>query len=270
MAPSTESRHPRSLALDLLSSLEIVTLMNREDGGVVRVVRQALPRVAAVVDEVAARLGRGGRLFYVGAGTSGRLGVLDASECPPTFGTPPEMVQGILAGGMAAFSRAVEEAEDDPRAGAAELEARGLGEADFVVGISASGRTPFVLGAVQWARDKGAGTAGILCNPGAPLEGAVEHPIVLPTGPEVLSGSTRLKAGTATKMVLNMISTGAMVRLGRTLGNLMIDVGRGSSKLRQRRLGILAEAAGVSLEEARAYVEEAGGDLRLATVMAAG
>ncbi|MBI3929238.1 MAG: N-acetylmuramic acid 6-phosphate etherase [Armatimonadetes bacterium] len=267
---TTEARNPDTLQLDRLSSLEIVTLMNREDRRVPEAVELVLPVVAQVVDAAAERLARGGRLFYVGAGTSGRLGVLDASECPPTFGTNPEQVQGILAGGLKAFSRSVEEAEDDPLAGAAELEQRGLSADDVVVGISASGRTPFVLGAVRRGREVGAATAGIYCNPSAPLADLVEHGILLEVGPEVLSGSTRLKAGTATKMVLNMISTAAMVRNGRCLGNLMIDVMPSCDKLRDRSVRILSDASGLDREEAARILEQAGGELRLATVMARG
>lgn len=266
----TESSNPASQHLDRLSSLEIVRLMNAEDGGVVEAVARVSPAVAEVVDAVVLRLADGGRLFYVGAGTSGRLGVLDASECPPTFGTSPEMVQGIIAGGPAALSRSVEEAEDDPGAGAAELDSRNVASGDFVVGISASGRTPFVLGALARARQIGAGSAAIFCNPGCPLADASDHPLLLEVGPEVLAGSTRLKAGTATKMVLNQISTAVMVRLGRCLGNMMVDLNPACQKLRDRSVRILAQAGGVGEERARAVLEEAGGDLRLASVMAAG
>lgn len=266
----TESLNPASANLDQLSSLEIVQLMNAEDQEVLAALERAAPAVAAVVDAVAERLSRGGRLFYVGAGTSGRLGVLDASECPPTFGTPPEMVQGIIAGGMKAFSRSVEEAEDDPAAGARELDERGLGPEDFVVGISASGRTPFVLGALARAREVGAGTGSVYCNPGAPLEAAADHPMLIEVGPEVLAGSTRLKAGTATKLTLNQISTGTMVRMGRCLGNMMVDLRPTCGKLRDRSVRILAQASGVETERARTILEQAEGDLRLATVMAAG
>ena len=260
----TEQPNPESQQLDRLSVLEIVALMNRQDELVVKAVERALPQLALLIDETAARLRQGGRLFYVGAGTSGRLGMLDAAECPPTFGTPPEMVQAVLAGGSQAFLKAVEEAEDQPAAAAAELQARGLNATDVVVGISASGRTPFALGAMAEARRVGALTGSIFCNPGAPLAEAAEYPVLLEVGPEILAGSTRLKAGTATKMALNMLSTAVMVRLGRTLGNLMVDLTPTCEKLRQRSLRILAQTLGRSLEEARALLDEAGGDLRLA------
>lgn len=265
----TESRHPESGNLDRLSSLDILALMNREDGTVVRVVEEALPALARLVDAVVERLRAGGRLFYVGAGTSGRLGALDAAECPPTFGTDPDRVQAVLAGGMEAFGRAVEHAEDDPAAGAAELDRRGLSRADFVLGLSASGRTPFVIGALRRAREVGAGTGALFCNPGAPMASEAEHLLLLAVGPEILTGSTRLKAGTATKMALNMVSTAAMVRLGHCFGNLMVDVRANSAKLRERRVRILAESSGVEEGRAARILEEAGGDLRLAMVMAA-
>lgn len=265
----TESRHPDSAELDRLSSLEIVSLMNREDGGVVRTVQDALPFLAQAVDALVERMRQGGRLFYVGAGTSGRLGALDAAECPPTFGTDPELVQCVMAGGSQAFHRAVEHAEDDPAAGAAELDRLGLSAQDFVVGISASGRTPFVIGALRRAREVGAGTGSIFCNPGAPMATEADHPILLAVGPEILTGSTRLKAGTATKMALNMLSTAAMVRLGRSFGNLMVDVKANSAKLRERRVRILADTAGLPAEEAARLLERAGGELRVAILMAA-
>lgn len=267
--PLTESRHPESAELDRFSSLEIVSLMNREDASVVRTLQDALPFVAQAVDAIVERMRQGGRLFYVGAGTSGRLGALDAAECPPTFGTEPELVQCVMAGGMEAFSRAVEHAEDDPAAGAAELDRRGLSDRDFVVGISASGRTPFVLGALRRAREVGAGTGAIFCNPGAAMATEAEHPILLAVGPEILTGSTRLKAGTVTKMALNMLSTASMVRLGRSFGNLMVDVRANSAKLRERRVRILAETAGLGTDEAAGLLERAGGELRVAILMAA-
>ncbi len=266
----TESRHPESQNLDQMSTLEVVRLMNGEDARVVQVVGEALPAIAALADKVAEQLKKGGRLFYVGAGTSGRLGVLDASECPPTFGTDPEMVQGVLAGGMEATWRAVEHAEDDPEAAASELRGLSLDPSDCVVGISASGRTPYALGAVRYARSIGVPTGSICCNAGSALSHEVDFPIVLEVGAEVLTGSTRLKAGTATKMALNMISTGAMIRVGRVLGNLMVDLRPNSAKLVMRQVGIVAEAAGVSEELAARCLEEAEGKVRVAIVMAAG
>lgn len=260
----TETPNPASSQLDKMSTADIVRLMNNEDEVMLAAVAAAYAQVAALVDATAERMRRGGRLFYVGAGTSGRLGVLDASECPPTFGTPPELVQGIIAGGPSALISAVEHAEDDPAAAAAELDRRGLGPDDTVVGISASGRTPFPLGAVRRAREVGALSASIYCNPGAPLEKEVDHPICVAVGPEVLTGSTRLKAGTATKLVLNQISTAVMVRLGRVLGNLMVDLTPTCEKLRDRSVRILATSARLDPDRARELLDEAGGDLRAA------
>ena len=260
----TESVNPASRELDKMPTVDIVRLMNAEDEVMLLAVSRAAARVALLVDATAERLARGGRLFYVGAGTSGRLGVLDASECPPTFGTNPELVQGIIAGGPKALVSAVEHAEDDPAAAAAELDSRGFGSNDVVVGISASGRTPFALGAVRHGRSLGALTASIYCNPGAPLENEVEHPICVAVGPEVLTGSTRLKAGTATKLVLNQLSTAVMVRLGKVLGNLMVDLTPTCEKLRDRSIRILATAAGLDLDKARQLLDDADGDLRLA------
>ncbi len=264
----TEARHPQSVCLDRLPVGEILDLMNREDERVVHVVREALPALTCLVEAATRSLQAGGRLFYVGAGTSGRLGALDAAECPPTFGTPPDKVQAVLAGGMEAFGRAVEHAEDDPVEGAAELDRRGLARVDFVLGVSASGSTPFVIGALRRARLVGAGTGALFCNPGAPMATEADHPVVLPVGPEILTGSTRLKAGTATKMALNMVSTGVMVRLGHCLGNLMVDVRANSAKLRERQIRILAETAGVSAEESRAFLVQADWDLRRGLALA--
>lgn len=266
----TETPNPASATLDRMSSLEIVNLMNDEDVRVLNAVAAAAPVVAGAVDRIASGFSQGGRLFYVGAGTSGRLGVLDASECPPTFGTEPELVQGIIAGGMKAFERSVEEAEDQPQAGAAELDRRGLKAADVVVGISASGRTPFVLGALARAREVGAATASIYCNPGAPLGQNVDFPILVEVGPEILTGSTRLKAGTATKLVLNQLSTAAMVRSGRCLGNLMVDLMPACEKLRGRTERILAQSCSIDESQAKIFLDQAGGDLRVAMVLASG
>lgn len=266
----TESSHPESVDLDRLAVPGILALMNREDARVVEVVQEALPAVVPLIEAVIERLAAGGRLFYVGAGTSGRLGALDAAECPPTFGTPPERVQALLAGGMQAFGRAVEHAEDDPRAAAVELDSRGLGEGDFVLGLSASGRTPYVLGALRRAREVGAGTGALFCSPAAPLAEECEHPVLLAVGPEILTGSTRLKAGTATKMVLNMISTATMVRLGHCLGNLMVDVRANSAKLRERQVRILCQRTDLSPDQAAELLERSGWDLRRALTLADG
>ena len=268
----TEQANQESADLDTMTGLEIVELMNRQDLVVVQAVQRAAEAIADLIERSAKQLAQGGRLFYAGAGTSGRLGMLDAAECPPTFGTPPDMVQALLAGGSQAFLRAVEHAEDDPAAGAAELQSRGFSGQDVLVGISASGRTPFVIGALRHARALGALTGSIYCNPGAALEKEAEVPVLLAVGPEVLAGSTRLKAGTATKMALNMLSTGCMVRLGKTLGNLMVDLTPTCEKLRIRSVRILAQSCQPALawEQAEEILTQAGGDLRVATVMAAG
>lgn len=265
---ATESQLDASQNLDQMSALEIVQLMNSEEKTVRQAVESASEAVAVVVDKVAEAFGQGGRLFYVGAGTSGRLGLLDASECPPTFGSPPEQVQGILAGGIQAFERAVEHAEDRPEDGARELRRRNLTDKDCVVGISASGRTPFVLGALEEARRTGAFTAGIFCNPEANMRPLCDQPILLPTGPEVVTGSTRLKAGTATKLALNQISTGAMIRSGRVLGNLMISLTPTCEKLVDRSLRILERAVGCNRAEAAQYFEKAEQSVQVAILLA--
>jgi N-acetylmuramic acid 6-phosphate etherase len=262
----TEQVNQESLTLDQMSSLEIVALMNRQDLGVVAAVQAALEPLAKLVDASVERMQGGGRLFYIGAGTSGRLGMLDAAECPPTFGTPPELVQAILAGGPQAFLRAVEHAEDDVEKGAETLRECNFSSQDVLVGISASGRTPFVIGALRYARQVGAATGSIFCNPGSALSKEAELPVLLEVGPEVLSGSTRLKAGTATKMALNMLSTAVMVRLGKTFGNLMVDLTPTCEKLVHRSIGILAKSTQLSRDEAQALLESADGDLRVATV----
>lgn len=265
----TEQSNPASQHLDQMSSQEIVALMNRQDLLVIDAVERAVAPLAALVDATVERMRQGGRLFYVGAGTSGRLGMLDAAECPPTFGTPPEQVQAILAGGSTAFLKAVEHAEDDPQAGANELTARGFGANDVVVGISASGRTPFVLGALRYGAQVGGVTGSVFCNPGSPLSLEAQFPILLEVGPEVLSGSTRLKAGTATKMALNMLTTATMVRLGKVLGNSMVDLTPTCEKLVHRSIGILSKNSNLSWDEAKDLLESAGGDLKVATVAVA-
>jgi N-acetylmuramic acid 6-phosphate etherase len=264
----TESRNPLSEAIDALSAREIVALMNDEDARVVGAVRAEAGAIATAVDLVADRFRRGGRLIYVGAGTSGRLGVLDASECPPTFSTPPAMVVGLIAGGPTALTRAVEGAEDDPDRGAADLAGLGVSADDLVVGIATSGRTPYVLGAVREARRRGAFTVGLACNRPSLLGAEVELEIAPLVGPEVVAGSTRLKAGTATKMVLNMLTTGAMVRIGKTLGNRMIDLRPSNEKLRIRSRRMLRELAGLDDETARVVLESCGGELKPALVVA--
>ncbi len=265
---ATESSLEASKNLDQMSALEIVGLMNQEELTVRRAVELAAEEVAILVDKVAEAFGRGGRLFYIGAGTSGRLGLLDASECPPTFGSPPEQVQGILAGGLGAFERAVEHAEDRPEDGARELRRRGLGRNDVVVGISASGRTPYVIGGLEEARRVGAYTGGIFCNAEAPMKVFCDSPIHLPTGPEVVTGSTRLKAGTATKLVLNQISTGAMIRSGRVLGNLMVSLTPTCEKLVDRSIRIVERAVGCTRDEAAGFLHQAENSVQVAILLA--
>lgn len=263
----TEARNPRSAEIDKLDTLAMLRIINAEDQGVPVAIAEALPQIAAAVDVIAAKLGAGGRLFYVGAGTSGRLGVLDAVECVPTFGTPPELVQALIAGGDRAFVRAVEGAEDDREAGASDLTARGLTAADVVVGIAASGRTPYVLGAVEAARRIGAATIGVACNAPAPLLDAVDTPIGVPVGPEVITGSTRMKAGTAQKLVLNMLSTGAMIRLGKVYGNLMVDVRVTNAKLSDRANRIVREVTGATADQAAEALKLTNNDVKLSIVM---
>ncbi|GIH68491.1 N-acetylmuramic acid 6-phosphate etherase [Sphaerimonospora thailandensis] len=266
-ALATEQSDPRYSGIDTLPTQDIARLMNTADATVPAAVGRAVPAISAAIDGVAERMARGGRLFYVGAGTSGRIAVLDASECPPTFGTDPELVQGIIAGGEAALMRAVEGAEDDARAGAAVIRDRGVGPLDSVVGISASGRAPYVVAAVQEARRLGALTVGLACNAGAPLADAAEHAIEVIVGPEVVTGSTRLKAGTAQKLVLNMISTITMIRSGRTYGNYMIDVVATNAKLVDRAARIVADITGAGVPAAREALEDAGRDVKTAVVM---
>jgi len=264
----TESRNPRSAAVDAATPLELVELMNAEDAVVVDAVRAEARSIATAVEWAADRFGRGGRLIYVGAGTSGRLGVLDASECPPTFSTPPEMVVGLIAGGPRALTRSIENAEDDPDQGAADLAALDVDGRDLVVGIATSGRTPYVLGAVREARRRGAATVGLACNRPSLLGAEVDLEIAVLVGPEVVAGSTRLKAGTATKMVLNMITTGAMIRIGKTLGNRMIDFTPVNEKLRIRARRMLRELADVDDDRAGELLAACGGRLKVALVAA--
>jgi N-acetylmuramic acid 6-phosphate etherase len=265
--PLTEQENPRTAQISSLPTNEILRLMNEEDARVAEAVAQVLPDIARAVDGIVSRLDQGGRLFYIGTGTSGRLGVLDAAECPPTFGVSPEMVQGIIAGGYDACHRAVEASEDDAAAGAGDLEARGFTRQDALVGIAASGRTPYTVGAVERARQLGGFTIGLTCVPGSLLTRAAEISIVPVVGPEVIAGSTRLKAGTAQKLVLNMISTAAMVRLGYVTGNRMTNVQTRNVKLRARALHILQSETELDQEQAKKLLGEAGDDLPLALVM---
>lgn len=262
----TEERNPESLDIDLLGTEEILEKINGQDQRVAPAVADAIPEIARAVDGIAARLRGGGRLLYVGAGTSGRLGILDAVECPPTYNTSPEMIRGILAGGYEACYRSVEAAEDDPEAGEKDLLQAGLAARDAVVGIAASGRTPYTCGAVALARRKGAFTVGVSCNRDALLSREAEVAIEVETGPEIVAGSTRMKAGTAQKLILNMISTATMIRLGYVFSNLMINVHLKNSKLVDRGIRIVREITGASLEQARSAVEEAG-DVKTAIIM---
>jgi N-acetylmuramic acid 6-phosphate etherase len=264
----TEHRNPRSANIDLASPIEIVDIMNAEDRGVPDAVASAREQIAHGIALIEHAFRNGGRLFYAGAGTSGRLGILDASECPPTFGSDPDLVQGIIAGGTDAVFRAQEGAEDLPENGERAVEAHGVRPEDVVIGIAASGTTPFVRGALTRARALGARVALIACTPIDDAFAATLDLVILPvTGPEVVTGSTRLKAGTATKLVLNMLTTGAMIRMGKTFGNLMIDLKATNLKLVDRSQRILMEVCGISRDEASALMVDAGGRVKLAIVM---
>lgn len=264
----TERRNPRTASIDLVSALELVDLINAEDRIVPDAVATQREQVARAITLAENAFRSGGRLFYIGAGTSGRLGVLDASECPPTFGTSPDMVQGIIAGGPAALTRSQEGAEDVAENGAQEMDERGIGSSDFVVGIAASGTTPYVHAALRRAKELGASTAIVSCSPppAAVVEG-VDVAIIPIVGAEVVTGSTRLKAGTATKLVLNSITTGAMIRLGKTYGNLMVDMKATNNKLTDRAERIVIEVCGVSRAEAQSLLDDAGRSVKLAIVM---
>ncbi|WP_239003855.1 N-acetylmuramic acid 6-phosphate etherase [Nocardia panacis] len=266
---TTESVNPRTTALDSMSVTELLRAMNAEDAGVAAAVARAVPDIARAVETIVAARGRGGRLIYVGAGTSGRLGVLDAVECPPTFGTDPGEVIGLIAGGPGALWRAVEGVEDDPRAATRELSALTpeLGADDVVVALAASGRTPYAIGALQYARSVGAAAVSVSCNRDAELTAYADVGIEIETGPEVLTGSTRLKAGTAQKMVCNMLSTAAMVRSGKVYGNLMVDVNPSNVKLVDRAQRIVAEATGVDSDTAAVLLAAADGHAKTAIVM---
>jgi len=263
----TEERNPASKNLDRKSALEIVRLMNGEDEKVIRAVRRELPAIAKAIDAIVARMKTGGRLIYVGAGTSGRIGILDASECPPTFGVSPSLVHGLIAGGRKAITRSIEGAEDRATDGARDLRKLRLSPKDSVVGIAASGTTPYVLGAVLYAQKRGALTIAISSNRHSPLTRAVQIAITPEVGSEILAGSTRLKAGTSQKMVLNMLSTAVMVRLGHAYDNLMIDMGEANEKLRERAQWILEEASGKSVSAVTRALRQTGHDLRLALIL---
>jgi len=265
--PLTEQENPRTANLSSSSTLDIVRLMNEEDARIAEAVRQVLPQVAHAVDQIVQRIEAGGHLFYLGTGTSGRLGVLDASECPPTFGVSADLVQAIIAGGYDACYRAVEASEDDAAAGARDLEQRGFGNADALVGIAASGRTPYTVGAVEYARQLGALTVAITCVPDSAIARAAEISIIPVVGPEVIAGSTRLKAGTAQKLVLNMLSTATMIKLGYVTGNRMTNVQTRNIKLHARAIRILQTEAGLDEQQAETALDAAEGKLPLALVM---
>ncbi|MFD4374076.1 N-acetylmuramic acid 6-phosphate etherase [Streptomyces sp. NPDC058486] len=264
---TTEAFRPELAEIDRLSTLEIARTMNGEDQSVPAAVARELPAIAAAIDATAERMARGGRLLYLGAGTAGRLGVLDASECPPTFNTDPSQVVGLIAGGPSAMIQAVEGAEDSKELAASDLDALGVGPDDTVVGISASGRTPYAIGAVEHARALGALTIGLSCNADSALAAAAEHGIEVVAGPELLTGSTRLKAGTAQKLVLNMISTITMIRLGKTYGNLMVDVRASNEKLRARSRRIVALATGAPDEQIESALTAAEGEVKNAILI---
>lgn len=264
---ATERRDERFADLDTRSTLGVLEAMNVAERQVPVAVATALPALSALVDETAERLEAGGRLIYVGAGTSGRLGVLDAAECPPTFHTEPRTVQALMAGGRGAMFEAVEGAEDDAELGAADVRALEPTGQDVVVGIAASGRTPYVLGALSAAREAGALTGSVTCSPGSPVAAAADHPIEVVVGPEVLTGSTRLKAGSATKQVLNMLSTAVMVRTGKVYGNLMVDVSVTNAKLRDRAERLVRTITGVDAEQAAAALAASGDRVKVAAVM---
>ena len=264
----TEQRNPLSQDLDTRTTTEILELMNAEDSQIPTAIREVLPAIERVVDQIVERWQRGGRLFYFGAGTSGRLGVLDASECPPTFSSPPELVQGFIAGGDRALRRSVEAAEDQPESGAADVSAAGVTDIDVVVGIAASGTTPYVIGAVAEAGRRGAFTACIACSPSSPLGAAVDQPIEVAVGPEIVTGSTRLKAGTAQKLILNMLTTASMIRSGKVYGNLMVDLTASNAKLKRRAQRIVATVTGLSESETIPYLEATGYRAKPAILMA--
>lgn len=263
----TEARNPETENIDQLATLEILQCINQEDKKVALAIELVLPQIAQAVDWVVESLNGGGRLFYLGAGTSGRMGILDASECPPTFGTPPDLVQGIIAGGEKAVFRAVEGAEDSLTMAAEDLESRGLSPRDVVVGIAASGRTPYVIGGLEHARQVGCHTVAVVCTPDSEMQKVSELSIAILVGPEVIMGSTRMKAGTAQKLVLNMLTTVSMIKMGKVYGNLMVDVQATNMKLVERSKRIVCLATGVSREKAEAAIVEAGGSVKVAVTL---
>lgn len=263
----TEQRNPNTGCIDRLPTLEMVRLINDEDKKVAFAVERELPRIAEAVDAIYEALKAGGRLIYCGCGTSGRLGILDAVECPPTYSTEPDMVQGVIAGGESALFKAVEGAEDSFEGGREDMEAAGLRKSDILVGIAASGRTPYALGAMAYAKELGCVTVAVTCNKRSEMNEAADIDIGVEPGPEVITGSTRMKSGTAQKMVLNMLSTGAMIRLGKVYGNLMVDVKPTNEKLVRRAISIAATAAEVTEDEARDALEQCGYSAKTAIIM---
>jgi N-acetylmuramic acid 6-phosphate etherase len=267
MLPITEQENPNTARIDRVETLEALQLINNEDKMVAFAIEQVLPELAYATDKIVERLQNGGKLFYIGSGTSGRLGVLDASEIPPTFGVSYDLVQGVIAGGYDALYKATESSEDDREAGSRDLQLRGIAAADALVGIAASGRTPYTNGAVEFARRLGCFTVGLTCVPDSEITKTAEIAIVPQVGPEAITGSTRMKAGTAQKLVLNMISTVAMIRLGYVRGNRMINMRSSNEKLKDRSIRILMAEAGLDEEAARTKLQEGTGDLRVAVVM---
>ena len=264
---STEARNPNSTNIDELTTLEMLQVINNEDATVAKTIQAILPDIAQVVDAITAKLKSGGRLIYVGAGTSGRLGILDAVECVPTFSVSPDLVVGLIAGGERAVTQAVEGAEDDKDAGGDDLRNIQLSANDAVVGIAASGRTPYVIGALETANEIGALTVAISCNHGAPILDIAQHGICAPVGSEVITGSTRMKAGTAQKLILNMLSTSVMIKRGKVYGNLMVDVMQTNSKLVDRAKRIVSEVTGASYERAGVVLEQAQNSVKVAIVI---
>jgi N-acetylmuramic acid 6-phosphate etherase len=263
----SEGRNPRTMDIDLLPAAAILHRINDEDRLVPEAVGRVIPQIAAAVERIVAAFGRGGRLVYIGAGTSGRLGVLDASECPPTFGVPAGMVIGLIAGGPTALTTSIEGAEDDPAAGAEALRGIGLTASDVVVGIAVSGRTPYVLGALAHARGIGAATVALSCNPDSAIAALADIAISPVVGPEVLTGSTRMKSGTAQKLVLNMLTTASMIRIGKTYQNLMVDVRPTNQKLLARAVRIVMQASGCEADAAQAALSRSGNDVKLAILI---
>lgn len=264
---TTERRNPASAHIDSCTTLEMVTIMQQEDSKIASAIEKILPEIARAIDATSQRLENGGRLFYLGAGTSGRLGILDASECPPTYGTDPELVQGLIAGGIPAIFRAQEGAEDNPGLAVHDLKEHGFSAKDVLVGIAASGRTPYVIGGLKYARELGALTIALACSEHAEIAALADIALTPVTGPEVVTGSTRMKAGTAQKLVLNMLSTGTMIKLGKVYGNLMVDVRTSNKKLEERARRIVMEVTGCTRDEAIAALQAADGRAKLAILL---